>query len=778
VVNVKKNLILCAIVIGIVGAVGIPSSASYPVVSGYSITGGGATLTVPYSGQYTGCAEIDYGADRYLIATAYSASRSNSIVGHYWTWNSEPYDSDWSITVSKTGSTITVKGSCSSYTVTRSLYWSGDKFAMSDTIQSKSTTNIAIETYYWTVMAALTTTNKSCIAGLPFDYTNTSYTHQVMGCNANPTIFMQQAHSSLGMVVEDDVYRQQMFLTQGIDTNQSGNTSYNETTMVDQMFGMAPNTTYTYLFSLYPGGAGHDYWKFINTLRKDWGVNYTLHGLLQSDQHLDTAGRMFQLVTLTPWFRNQDGAGVLDSTFANTEEGYISMAMNTINNAPSTDPVSLCKTPKFMCKIESNLISINTTTVTNGSTLPNNASNLCRLLPLTTAQTSTVKANANCMQWTDSLTWINSGKTQMAVSNCYEQQIQPYSLDTNLAHWFDLNVYHAAKPSVWPVKGTNWQSYALTDLNNQAQYMKSQIDYTLDYCMTNLPANCSKGVYLDDFTLFPDLYDDSSTYGNGFYWNERMDAGQWDGYTVTMDTSNTGLITGYLTDAVLVGIPARAWLLNYILNTRGSSVVTNGHPVDAETRSFHSDNCAETCSDAVPDLTHLKLLLSTGEPWGSSAIASGHLGAPMAWGIEMGDGTYNPSSGTDANYCVNHYAQVQNKYMIMCLRNGTLFQPYTNYIASSGAGSGGYGIINLQYPFTPVELHEGYLIGKEKILTAVSGTFYWNKSDHPAAPSVCKTFDVNGNANTPKGFSVISVGAQWKVIVKLQSDWYNTCAIY
>ena len=29
------------------------------------------------------------------------------------------------------------------------------------------------------------------------------------------------------------------------------------------------------------------------------------------------------------------------------------------------------------------------------------------------------------------------------------------------------------------------------------------------------------------------------------------------------------------------------------------------------------------------------------------------------------------------------------------------------------------------YPFTPIELHGGWLVGKERILTAVSGDFGW-----------------------------------------------------
>lgn len=768
-------------VIGMVGGLWVSASAAYPTLSGVSITGGGATLTVANSGAYTGSVEVDYGADRYLIASVYSESKSNSIYGHYWTWNSIPGDSDWTTTVVKTGSSITVTGTCNSYTLTRNIYWNGDKFAMNDTLQSKTTANVAVETYYWTTMCKMVTTNKSCIAGLPFDYTNTGYTHQVMACSCNPSIFMQQAHSSLGLLVEDDVYRQQMNLTQAIDANQAGNSSYNQTVMIDFNFGLAANTAYTYRFSLYPGGAGHDYWKFINTVRKDWGVNNTTcYGPWQTDQYLNIGGREFQSLFLTPWFRNQDGAGVTDPTFASTEEGYVSMALNTIGTSGSSDPCSLCKTPRFMCKIESNLISINTTTITNGSTLPNGGSNQALLLPMTTTQTNTIKGNAAAMQWSDSTLWENPSKSQLVIDTAYVMPAYP-SLDTNYAHWLDLVVYPGAKPSTWQTKGTNWQSYALTDLNYQAQYMKGEIDYTLDNCLTNVPSNCTKAVYMDDFDLFPDIYDNQSTYGNGFNWNARKDMGQWDGYTVNMDNQGTGLITGYLTDGTLVGIPARAYLLNYILNTRKVTAVTNGHCTDSECRALPYENFAETYNDAVPDLTHLKTLLSTGEPWGCASMASGHLSSPLAAGLWYKDPIYNTEVATtssDYNFGYNNIAQIQNKYVIMGLRNGQLAQPNINYVPTTPPGNGGYGIINIMYPITPVELHEGYIIGKEKILTAVSGTFYWNKSDHPAAPSVCKIFDVNGNTITPKGFSVASVGAQWKVTVRLRSDWYNTCAIW
>ena len=44
------------------------------------------------------------------------------------------------------------------------------------------------------------------------------------------------------------------------------------------------------------------------------------------------------------------------------------------------------------------------------------------------------------------------------------------------------------------------------------------------------------------------------------------------------------------------------------------------------------------------------------------------------------------------------------------------------------------------YPFTPIELHKGYVIGEERIITRISGYFGWgDKSDFE-----CKVFDSKG----------------------------------
>jgi hypothetical protein len=65
------------------------------------------------------------------------------------------------------------------------------------------------------------------------------------------------------------------------------------------------------------------------------------------------------------------------------------------------------------------------------------------------------------------------------------------------------------------------------------------------------------------------------------------------------------------------------------------------------------------------------------------------------------------------------------------------------------------------FPITPIELHEGFIIGKERIITNRSGLFGWNdKSQHEIhifdrtgrevelkdikAPTVAKTYEKDG----------------------------------
>ena len=82
-------------------------------------------------------------------------------------------------------------------------------------------------------------------------------------------------------------------------------------------------------------------------------------------------------------------------------------------------------------------------------------------------------------------------------------------------------------------------------------------------------------------------------------------------------------------------------------------------------------------------------------------------------------------------------AQIIMKTVVTYLRYGGLFYHYNTNLPAGTA----YGPINYMFPITPVELGKGFVVGKERIITAVAGTFEWL---HKSKPRVM-VFDMKGH---------------------------------
>jgi hypothetical protein len=74
------------------------------------------------------------------------------------------------------------------------------------------------------------------------------------------------------------------------------------------------------------------------------------------------------------------------------------------------------------------------------------------------------------------------------------------------------------------------------------------------------------------------------------------------------------------------------------------------------------------------------------------------------------------------------------------------------------------------FPFTPVEINEGFMIGKERIITCISRKFNW---PHKTRPAIL-LFDKCGNVKK-HNFTVNSKDTGWEIDIKLD-DW-NEIAI-
>ncbi len=92
----------------------------------------------------------------------------------------------------------------------------------------------------------------------------------------NPTVFTPVGAGGLGLVAEDDIFRQQLH----VDYVASGGPSTADASAIalrTDMLCLAPHDTVTLVWSVYPT-ASRSYWDFLNVVRADWGVNRSVPG--------------------------------------------------------------------------------------------------------------------------------------------------------------------------------------------------------------------------------------------------------------------------------------------------------------------------------------------------------------------------------------------------------------------------------------------------------------------------------------------------------------------
>lgn len=272
--------------------------------------------------------------------------------------------------------------------------------------------------------------------------------------------------------------------------------------------------------------------------------------------------------------------------------------------------------------------------------------------------------------------------------------------------------------------------------NHRFETFFEQIDFLLDTCGFD-------GIYIDQFQ--PSVRD-------GF----RDD--RWDGYTVEL--APDGRIARKRYSYLITGATAREAILRHITD-RGAPVLTNGQPTSREERDTGVLAFQEMENDPIDPLRYLD-----GKPPEFAWEVRSHLGCPIALGLR-------PVRFQSASDSPTLWPEIIVKGMITALRNGVLYYYYGTDMVPKGQEPPDdcYEIANLMFPFTPRELHEGWLYGQERLITAVSGS-YTVHGDQP--PDVYR-FNRRGVPVTENLPTVSGEPGRWTVEVALD-DW-NEIAI-
>jgi len=172
-------------------------------------------------------------------------------------------EKEWRVKVKKNTSSegeILAKGKY--YSIERKIKINSNSILIEDNIKNLTSEDIGI-----------IFSNYINFENLPLYYARmaglTSQSLNFYNCPQNPTIFYPLKNSGIGIVANDDVYRNHGLLFYDIDKKITG--------IEDRNFCLGPKSVYKISWSVY-FVQSEDYYDFINLVRKDWGSNIKIEG--------------------------------------------------------------------------------------------------------------------------------------------------------------------------------------------------------------------------------------------------------------------------------------------------------------------------------------------------------------------------------------------------------------------------------------------------------------------------------------------------------------------
>jgi len=253
------------------------------------------------------------------------------------------------------------------------------------------------------------------------------------------------------------------------------------------------------------------------------------------------------------------------------------------------------------------------------------------------------------------------------------------------------------------------------------------------------------GVYFDMFAL-------------GQWGSMRAYGVPWDGLSADI-CFETGEWRRPYKDCGLAAVQAKLNVLDYLFS-RGKVVVANRQATSREEQTLPVYRFTETGS-AVGACA--RTWRPGTQPPGLPYLFVTQLNTPIGLGVAGG--------GSEANDAPTRWMM---KAAIIYLRHGMVFYPQgMPEPPMTEEHTEAFGVLKHMFPITPVELGEGFLVGKERILTAVSMDRLWRKDGKPSV----LIFDIDARRIDPASRCTITQeNGQWRVRLKL-NDWAEVAVV-
>jgi len=521
----------------------------------------------------------------------------------------------------------------------------------------------------------------------------------------NPTVYLAQERSGIGITPEDNLMRLQ----------QERLLRENALSFGTERLGLKPAESYTLKLAVYP--VESDYFGFINALREDWNVNFTIDGpwdffdvrRLASEEGRKEAAAMvlrkkLRYFALTPWFEYYNG-------WDYSRDQYKQMMTEARAFIQSIVPGAKC-----LACVETNLVPVPLSFF--GGTIPADFP-IGRDVGGKYGQKAAPEMTAfvDASLWRDSVLRDADGGVLL---DCWYVQ------------------HYTTKPAL------NLMVYPTLDNFRHKNFLE-QTAFLLDDVGLD-------GLYIDQFSL---AWSESP---------ERYNKAAWDGRTVVLDEN--GRVAAQWTDLGLVSAEARRiWVQNVL--DRGKTVVCNTLPALFELQSLPACRFMETQGyDPM-----------AGDAPFMDKLAKGQLGSPIGLGHAF-------PSDAGADFFMRTVAAH--------LRFGQLYYYYSTEFPArnpdangdgveefgpeeaqviNGRVAGEFGPVTVMFPFTPRELHEGWILGEERLITAVSGEFPWPYDRTPRVKRFNK-FGLEADANAHVKYRAGAYSIQIKL-----DDWSEVAVV-
>jgi hypothetical protein len=198
---------------------------------------------------------LENGAKTYAVESNFSYPMMRDA-----NWNAlaasdeKPNDGEWKWSASQNKNGFTIEAVGKAYRLQRNVSLQNDHVVISDKFTNISKEDIAIA--FDNKVTSLSAPRAINVSGV---YEKSYFPYSSIAPPGNPTIFLDNENSGLGMIALDDIYRLQFSLKKDAQSGWFENRS----------FGLPAGDSYTFEWALYPTKSG-DYYEFVNAARRDY----------------------------------------------------------------------------------------------------------------------------------------------------------------------------------------------------------------------------------------------------------------------------------------------------------------------------------------------------------------------------------------------------------------------------------------------------------------------------------------------------------------------------